>query len=120
MSEIKVYKMDEYNWVATKWNLEDTLKWYEDLEEIDDKFTKEDIKNIQECNLETDGMWWEATEKDIEKLGDKEELCFNPNELTFGDIKYINFEVCKYISLRQALEYDGDFSEPYIIASTEW
>ncbi|HBJ1650913.1 TPA: hypothetical protein LA460_000132 [Clostridium botulinum] len=69
-NELKVYKLNDYEWYITPWNITDTLKWYN--EEFEDYITEEDIL---ESNLDTEGMWWETEDKnDIERLEDYDEL----------------------------------------------
>lgn len=78
----------------------------------------------KECDLDKDGMWWQTEDKeDLEKLGTADELIGKDdnNNLEFGSLQRFGYDtICKYISFRQAIKYDLDFTEPYCIASTEF
>lgn len=121
-SDIKVYKMNEYEWLASKWSIEKTNEWYEN------HFDDNPIEDVKECNLDTEGMWYLTTDKkDIERLGGSDELfsyeIINGNhkrKTQFGDLIRRDGEIYKFISYRDAIQYDLDFKEPYCIASTEW
>lgn len=121
MKDIKVFKLNEYEWWATKGDLEDLINWYR--ENIDNSETFEEMLNeAEECDLDKDGMWWETTnKKDLEQLGDSDELISRDKVLEFGSLKRFGYNtICKYIPFREAIQYDLDFTEPYCIASTEY
>lgn len=115
-NKIRVFKMNEYVWYASKWNSEETNDWYN--KNIEDN----DIEDVELVDLDTEGMWYETNDKeDIEKLGDSDELGdFILGEAEFGDLLRKGNSVYKYISYRDAIEFDKEFTEPYSIATTEW
>lgn len=126
-NEIKVFKMNDYEWCASKWNIQMTNDWYKEERGL----TEEDnpLKEVSECSLDNDGMWCETVNRgDIEKLGDSDELTHYevlPNgtrkrKIIFGDLMRKDDSVYKYMSFRDAIALDGDFTEPYCIASTDW
>lgn len=103
---LAVYKMNDYEWYITPWNLEDTLKWYN--EEFEDDLTKEDI---EEANLDTEGMWWETTDKkDLDELGDSDEI-IGIEKTIKGTRRKVRFG--------NLMRKEG-LKEPEVIASTDW
>jgi hypothetical protein len=120
--EIKVFKMNEYEWYATKWSSEKTNDWYN--KNIEDN----DIEDVELSDLDSEGMWYETNDKeDIAKLGDSDELIsyevINDKKVPkaqFGDLKRYSGDVYKYISFRDAVAFDIYFKEPYCIACTDW
>lgn len=127
MENIKVYKMNDYEWWVSKNGVEELICWYR--ENIDDSFTYEEmLGEVKECNLDKEGMWWETKDiKDIEKLGDYEELIsvekvngITRRNVSFGDLIRKGDEVYKFIPYREAIKNDLDFKEPYMIATIEW
>lgn len=116
-NEIKVLKMNDYEWYATKWSIEETNKWYKE------NIAENDIEDIGICDLDKHGVWCPTEdEKDIEKLKDTDKVIRIDDEhkLMFGNLIKMDGEVYKYISLREAILKNADFREPYCIASTEW
>lgn len=86
MSDIKVYKMNDYEWWASKLSIEDTEAFYEkEIGEVND------LEDIEECDIDKEGMWW---------------------ELEDGDSKWVTF--------REAIKLSREYIEPFCIASTEW
>lgn len=123
MEEIKVYKMNDYEWWASKLSIEET----EDF--IEKKIGGEnDLDYVEECNLDKDGMWCPTEEQtDLDKLGDADEIIGyetingqTRRKVNFGDLMRSEGEVYKYISLREALLKSAEYTEPFCIASTEW
>lgn len=123
MSNIKVFKMNDYEWWASKWNKEETNEFYK--KEIGEENSLEEIR---ECDLDKEGMWWNTGDKeDIEKLGDNDEIIsvevvdgITKRKTKFGDLQRQYSEIYKFIPLREALVKHGDFTEPFCIAGTEW
>ncbi len=122
MNEIKVYQLNDCEWYATKGNLEDLINWYRD--NIDDSLTYEEmLDEAKECDLDNKGMWWiTEDEENLKLIGTSDELINKDenNNLQFGSLMRFGNEVFKYISFRQAIECDLEFTEPYCIASTEF
>lgn len=115
IDNIKVYKMNDYDWVASKWDIEKTNEYYS--EEFDDNH----IECVAECDIDKDGMWYETTNKaDIEMIGDSDGIMSKAIGCTIGDLMRRDSEVYKFTSFRQVLEESDDFTEPYVIATTEW
>lgn len=118
--DIRVYKMNDYEWYASKWSIEDTNEWYKKEFVLDDD--ENPIDEIRVCNLDEEGVWMETTnEEDLKEIGDNDEIgnvvLGKPN---FGDLKRENSSIWKYISFREAIQSDLDFEEPYCIATTEY
>jgi hypothetical protein len=115
IDKVKVFKMNDYSWFASKFDMEKTNEYYN--QEIDDN----DIEDVEECDLDKDGMWWETTDKaDIEKLGEADELVDDIGKTSVGDLMRRDSQVYKFTSFRKVLEESNDFTEPYEIATTEW
>jgi hypothetical protein len=120
MGDITVYKLNEYEWWASKLSIEETEAFYE--KEIGEE---NDIEDIEECNIDKEGMWWEI------ETGTKEheEATLKLNglskwkqekELTSGDLMNDDGTISKWITFREAIERSGEYCEPFCIASTEW
>lgn len=126
MSNIKVYKMNDYEWWASKLGKKETNEFYK--KEL--RLTEEDnpSEDIKECNIDKEGMWWETVEeKDLERLGDADEIIGFENfngmtrrKVQFGNLMRIGGEVYKFIPFREAIKNCGAYEEPHMIASTEW
>ena len=115
IDQVKVYKMNDYSWFVSKWGIKETNDFYS--REYDDN----DIGDIEECDLDTEGMWLETTdENDIKRLGDADELFANVGEDTIGDLWRRGNEVYKIVPFREVIAGIKDFTEPYEIATTEW
>lgn len=108
---IKVYRITECSWIATPWNLDKTVEWFEnEYGEID----QEDIDNIKECSL--GGTFWEEVKFDTaltEHIPDTE-WKVGAVTLRCGDkIKLTTFG--KYVS-----GFKEEIKKPFEIASTEY
>ncbi len=115
IDEVKVYQMNDYSWFASRLDKEKTNDCYEK------HYGKNDIEQVVECDIDNDGMWFLTTdENDIKKIKDEGEIYEKTERCKFGDLKYMDGEVYKFISFRKAIELIGDFTEPYEIASKEW
>lgn len=126
MDNLKVYKLNDYEWYVTPWNLDKTLDWYN--KEFDDDLTKNEVT---ECDLYNDGMWLETKdEDDIEELGDSDEIISivktskgTKRAVQFGDLMRRDDMAYKYVSLKVAIEElygDKELFEPEVIASTDF
>lgn len=121
----KVYKLNDYEWYITPWNLSDTLNWYN--KEFGDDLTTNDV---EESNLDLEGMWWETQDKeDIERLGDSDEIITiektptgTKRSVCFGDLMRKDGDVYKYTSFKDVIKiyYNESIEEPEVIATTEW
>lgn len=115
MDKIKVYHMNECDCVASKWDAKETNDWYSK------QYEDNDIEDVIEVGLDNEGMWWESDNpEDIKRLGDADELISEVGKPKFGDLCRCEGMVCKYIPYREGIQNDLDFTEPYIISSTEW
>lgn len=125
MNNLKVYKLNDYEWYVTPWSIEKTLEWYN--KEFDDDLTKD---MVGECDIYNEGMWLETSDKeDIERLGDSDErisIIKTPKGIKravrFGDLMRRDDIVYKYCSFKVAIEdmYDKELVEPEVIASTDF
>ena len=113
-SGMKVYFDCDSQWYASPLNIEETKKW----------ITKtygyaEDIE-IEECNLDNDGMWITTDdEKYIKELGAYDEKSFGG----LGDLRKSIMEpgkVDRFTSFREVLKGYGLSKEPYMIATTNY
>lgn len=128
IAEIKVYKMGDHEWWATKWSKEKTREYYVKECGLDEEDVP--IEDIKECDLDTEGMWWETNAlEDIKKLGDADEIVGieeingrTRKRVRFGNLMRRDEQIYKYISFREALEKYGDFEESscFCLATTEW
>ena len=123
MENIKVYRMDDYEWWASKWDKKRTNDFFNE-----EYGTDNEVEDIRECDIDKEGMWWETTDiKDIERLGGYEELIsteevngMTRRKTSFGDLIRKDGLVFKFTSFRDVLKIQGDFEEPHMIATTEW
>lgn len=112
MNDIKVFKMNDYEWWASRLSLEDTNDWY------NKNVAENDIEEVKICDLDSTHMWYPTTDKDdIETIRENDSVGTGDD---IGDLKRDNNEIYKLISLRTAIQFDLDFKEPYCIASTEY
>lgn len=120
---IKVYKMDDYEWWASKLDKDETNDFFNEEYGNDN-----DVDEVRECDLDNEGMWYSTDDpKDIEALGDSDEIIsiekvdgMTRRKTAFGDLMRRNGQVYKFMSFRDVLKMHGDFKEPFMIASTEW
>lgn len=123
MENIKVYRMDDCEWWASKWDKERTNDFFNE-----EYGTDNELEDIKECDIDKEGMWCETADtKDTERLGEYEELIstekvngMTRRKISFGDLIRKDELVFKYIPFREVLKIQGDFQEPYMIATTEW
>lgn len=126
LEKIKVYKMNDYEWWASKWSIEKTNEYYKKEYGLTEE--ENPTEEIEECDLDKEGMWWEidATEEEIKALGDKEELIMidmtsKRKRIAPGSLKRCGSDVYRYITLGEAITKENIyFVEPYCIATTEW
>ncbi|WIV11148.1 hypothetical protein [Proteiniborus sp. MB09-C3] len=126
MNDIKVYKINDYEWWASKLNIEETLDFY--LKEYNLDEDDNPIENIKECDIDKEGMWWLTEDiEDLEKLGDNDEIVSYKivhgrriRKPEPGNLIRRSREVYKYITFREAIEKNGEYEEPFRIASTDW
>lgn len=123
MEGIKVYKMNDYEWWASKLSIEETAKF------IENEIRREnDLDDVKECDLDKDGMRWPTEDRaDLDRLGDADEIIGfeiingqTKRKVGFGDLMRSEGKVYKYIPLRLALLKSGEYTEPFCIAATEW
>ncbi|GEM_PF-1156375 len=126
LEKIKVYKMNDYEWWASKWDKQETNEWYKKEHGLSEQDNP--IEEVVESDLDKEGMWWETEDKeDIKKLGDSDEIIGfeivngqHKRKVTPGDLIRKGNEVYKYITFREAIAKDIYFKDPYCIASIDW
>lgn len=120
--ELKVFQMNDYDWCATDGFAEDINDWY------NKNYTENNIEDVRLCNLDKEGAWC-LTEgvKDIERLGDSDEIISieiingqSRRKVQVGDLMRRYDEVYKFTSFREMLSKEGEYTEPYVISTTEW
>lgn len=119
MDNVKVYQMNDFDWVSSQWDITKTNEWYAK------EFDENDIDDVEECDLDKDGMWWVTKEQsDVERLGDADALV-SLDENGFcapkeGDLQRRNGELEKWITFREAIQLNSGKEFPYIISTTEY
>lgn len=114
MANLKIYRVDEYSWYVAH-NLMEFLNWYN--KNIDNITEPDDLQELEVIEPENGTMWSDTniTPKDIETLGEYNEICKGG----IGDLKRHDGEIYKLQTFADVLG-DEDIKEPYEIASTEW
>lgn len=111
---LTVYFDGDGTWYASPWELEKTRQW------IIKEYQLDDDLELEECDIEKDGMWCETNDKkDIDELGDYDESCKGG----LGDLRRgleDNRTVEKVTSFKEVLTMQGVSKEPYIIATTNY
>ncbi|CAB1242490.1 hypothetical protein CLOSBL3_10515 [Clostridiaceae bacterium BL-3] len=110
--EMKVYFDGDSNWYASPWDIEKTRLWIIKNYQLDDEF------ELEECDLDNDGMWYETNDKkDIEELEDYDEQCKGG----IGDLRRTDENLIeRLMSFRDVLKIQGVSTEPYVIATTNY
>lgn len=123
---MKVFKMNDCDWVASK-SMEEAIAWYKKETGVED-----DELDVRECDLDNEGMWIETNSKeDLKELGESDEIssCEKVDgkiipKTKFGDLKRYDGLVWKFVSFKESIKKDiedgyGEFDN-YIISSTEY
>lgn len=112
MRDIKVYRMNDCDCVASNLNKEETNDWYNK-----EYGCENELDEVEELDVNNNFMNYEVESEEAEG---KEFLPLN--EARNGTYHLHYGSVVKHITFREALERDcihGEYKEPYIIASTE-
>lgn len=118
MNKIKVYKMNEYDFVASKLDKKETNELYKKEYGLDEE--ENPIEEVRECSLINEGAWYiTEDEKDFKELGEGIEVKKDVNMTSIGDLKREGEDVLKFISFEELLG-DWDSETPQIIASKEY
>lgn len=117
MDNIKVYKMNDCDFVATNLSKKDTHEWYKKLYGFNDEDCP--IEGVEECNIKENGVYGEVSLEEAHKLLD--ELYHtgkvnNSKRLEFRDCSILTV----YTSFEEVLKEYKEIKEPFIIASTEY
>lgn len=120
---LKVFRMNEYDWVVAK-EMDEAIDWYEEL--TGEKFSQEDIDDIEECDLEKDGQYttFEDEQRIVEFEAEGiEEVIIpvegNPCKHDFGSLLKWEGEWCIKVPFKDVLPTLEDYKEPYITATTQ-
>ncbi len=116
---LKVFKMNDMEWWCTHMSLDEFYPWY--LEEHGLAEDDNPRDEIEECDLDNDGMWFffddEENIKRLEKeLKGFDELCKGG----IGDIERKYDGIAEMVSFRKAIELNGKYTGSYCIATTDW
>lgn len=121
---LKVFRMNEYDWVVAK-EMDEAIDWYEEL--TGEKFSQEDIDDIEECDLEKDGQY--TTFEDEQRIAELEaegveEVIIpfegNPRKHGFGSLLKWCGEWQIKVPFKDVLPSMEDYKKPFITASTEF
>jgi len=118
---MKVYEMNDYEWVASNLSAEETNEWYKNEFGLSD----DDLDEPREVELDADGMWVEYQDaQHIQELNEKDitEVRAETNKSSLGDLWKRGGTWYIYATFREALKLSGftPESEPMVIATTEW
>lgn len=108
---IKIFKMNDYDTVASHLSIEETNEWYKDEFGYEDgEQTVEEVREITDLNK---GYYEELGKSiDIDTLDEDEEIT----------IKRINDYLFKFVSFKKVIENfeNNPLKEPELICSTEY
>ena len=116
-TELKVFKMNDYEWWCTHIGLKEFYTWY--LKEYGLDTEDNPLDDIVECDLDNDGMWFEF--KDEANICRLEKELNGLNEVCkggIGDIKRTSYGIIEMVSFRKAIDLIG-YDGPFCIGSTE-
>jgi len=114
----KVFHINDCEWWVINGTREELIDYYnKNVDELDE----EAIKEIEECDIEADGGWYEKiiNEDDKEKLSGNKEWRKVTGQTNFGDLKMWGGTLFEYTSFKDQIG-DEEVTEPYCIACTEY
>lgn len=126
IDEPHVYKMNDYEWWVSKWDKVRTNEWYLDFHGLAPD--ENPVDDVYEVDKDLEGMWVETLDiGDAAKFNNSKDIFSKYQRVSssydrktrFGDLRIINGSFFKYIPFREAIEYEGDFLEPYMISTTD-
>lgn len=127
MNNLKVLKMNDYEWYVTPWSVKKTVDWYNN--DFDSEL-EDDM--IEEMDLEKDGIFFLSdSEEDKDRLGDKDEIVTYikrengklKRQPQIGDLMRIENDIYRYCSFRYVIDSvygNKELLEPELIASTDF
>lgn len=124
---LKVYKMNDYDWVCSPLSTKETNNWYINMTDCD--IENQPIEYVKECDLDSEGMWLEIEDKnklkEIESIdvdGELEEIKAELGNTLMGDVIRHEGMWCEYVLFREAIKRLGytNITVPDFIATTEW
>lgn len=119
--ELHVYRMDDCEWWLSHLSKEETREIY--INEYGVKEEDIDLEEIEECDLEKDGMFWHFdNQPEIEILIKallngkvSQKINFKGKEICLLNIEGAEI----WVPFRRAIELSGKYEKPYMIATTE-
>ncbi len=110
--DVKAFEICDSDTVAAI-SEEEAKKWYEA------NFDRLNDGDIIELDIDKKGMWYPTEEtEDMERIKKEGECKHIPTQ--FGDLMWCEGFLHKFTPYRKAIELNGEYKEPYIIASSEW
>lgn len=127
IDDMKVFKVDEYQWIASP-SLLHALVLFDEQVYLEIDY----LKDIEECDIEKEGMWDSTDITDGEKEAFKQGnlKIYDPHdpetfgktlkrkEPEFGEYGFYAFELCKWTSFADVIKRQDVGT--YVIASTEY
>lgn len=120
--ELKVYQVNDCDWWVTD-TLENLLIAYEEE-------TGEEIESdiIEECDLDNAGMFWSFEDIPEMEIVIKLLMKYVGQDKSHIKIEMDGKEYCfshrdgygMWVNYRRALELDGEYEKPHLIATTEY
>ena len=120
---LKVYRMNDCEWWCTHLEIEEFYDWYLKEHGLDQEDNP--LEDVEECDLDKDGMWWEYEDeynkdriaKTYERKKDND--VSEVHHTSIGSIDYFNNELCEMVSFRKAIDLYGLYNGSFLIACTE-
>ena len=116
IEDMKVFKMDDYQWIAAPSLLHALLVLEEQIGIIE----IDDISDIEESNIKTEGLWDgdNVTEQECNNFNNSVNAFDGRHEPKFGELGCFGGEVCRWTSYADVIKRRGVGA--YMIACTEY
>lgn len=118
---LKVYRMDYYEWWVSDKSEEETIDSYvEKYGEYNRRFVN--IDDIEECSLENEGMFWDFENPYVNDLIKNILEGQNLRKAKIGDLEVTVSDIngyCVYIPFKKAIQLE-EYTEPHMISCAEY
>lgn len=103
--ELKIYKMNDCDWVMSHLNKEETNSWYNDL------YADNELEEVKECFL--GGFWDEYSKESFNNL------IISGEDFQIKKERGNYYRYLRFCDVVEDYKINGGYHEPFIIATTE-